>query len=153
MPEYRIVAATEEHALALAPIVRRADAEEVWAASRSTPEEALLRGLEYSLDPRAGLVDGTVACVFGVGQVTLASDWGIPWMLASPEVERHARAFLRLNLAYVREIRGQYRVLLNFVDARNTMALRWLRWLGFRVLPAVPFGADDLPFHPFNMRS
>lgn len=152
MPEYQIVPATREHALALAPEVRQADADEVWAAEHKTPEQALLHGVADSSDPRAGLVNGRVVCVFGVGQLTLASDWGIPWMLASAEVEQHARAFLRMNIAYVREIRSQYRMLLNYVDARNIMAVRWLRWLGFRVKPAVPYGIDELPFHLFDMR-
>ena len=44
-----------------------------------------------------------------------------------------------------------YRVLTNYADARNTTAIRWLRWLGFNILPAIPFGLDGLPFHPFEL--
>ena len=39
------------------------------------------------------------------------------------------------------------------VDARNARAIRWLRWLGFRIHPAEAHGIQGLPFHRFEMRS
>jgi len=45
-----------------------------------------------------------------------------------------------------------YSHLENWVDARNTKAINWLRWLGFTVHDPVPFGVAGLPFHRFDMR-
>ena len=39
----------------------------------------------------------------------------------------------------------------NYVDARHTDAIRWLKWLGFTLHPATPYGPFDLPFHKFTM--
>ena len=74
-------------------------------------------------------------------------------MLTAHELPDHARFFLRRNRFYVAEIRSKYRLLLNFVDARNTMAIRWLEWLGFDVAPARPLGPENMPFHPFKMEA
>lgn len=45
-----------------------------------------------------------------------------------------------------------FALLTNYVDARNAVSIRWLRWLGFEIEPAAPFGIHGLPFHRFSMR-
>lgn len=151
MTRYDIVPATEAHALEMAPTMREADVLEVWATSHSSPEEALLDSIHGSSVARAGLADGRVICAYGVGELSLVSDEGIPWLLTAEELGSHSRAFLRGCRAFVAEIRPRYRVLASYVDARHAVAVRWLRWLGFEILPAHPFGVDQLPFHPFRM--
>ena len=151
MARYDVVRATEEHALELATNMRDADVQEVWAASHWGPEEALLVSLRASLDPKTGLADGRIICMFGVAQFSLLSDLGVPWLLTASELPDHAGAFLRRSRAYVAEARLRYSLLLNYVDARNIMCVRWLRWLGFEVLPPRAFGVDQLPFHAFKM--
>ncbi len=40
----------------------------------------------------------------------------------------------------------------NYVDARNEISIRWLKWLGFRFDPKpVPYGIWGLPFLRFQM--
>jgi hypothetical protein len=41
----------------------------------------------------------------------------------------------------------------NVVDARNTKSIRWLRRMGFEVLPAAPLGVEGRPFHLFVMEN
>lgn len=153
MTEYSVVVALEAHAMALAPRVRKADAREVWASHHYTPENALLTGLHMSQEAKAGMADDEVVCIFGVVQPTLLSTYGMPWMLASDALVYHSRAFLRRNRAYVQQISDKHALLLNFVDARNTIAIRWLEWLGFDLEEAQPYGLDQLPFHRFTMES
>jgi hypothetical protein len=43
--------------------------------------------------------------------------------------------------------------LVNFVHAKNTTSVRWLRRLGFTLHEAVPYGALGEPFHPFELRA
>lgn len=129
---YEVVEATMTHVAELAPRMRAADVEEV-AVFGHTPLEALTRSVKVSRDAYAGLVNGRVICMFGVSSPTLMSDEGSPWLLGSDEIVRHAKVFLRLNRLYIAGIRRQYRVLHNFVGARNVAAIRWLGWLGFSI--------------------
>ncbi len=149
--EYQIVPATDEHAREMALVMRQADVDEVWASSHYEPLEALLASLRVSLNPRAGLADGRVVCMYGMGQQTLISDWGIPWLLTAEGLDKHAKEFLRRSKQYVMKERHKYKFLLNYVDARHTVALRWLEWLGFDLGEAKPFGAENLLFRPFRM--
>ena len=95
MSSYEIVPATLEHATELAERMREPDRQEVWAAAHQPPKKAILYSLAVSRDARTGLADGRVVCMFGVGTATILSNVGVPWLLATDEMERHARAFLR----------------------------------------------------------
>ncbi len=150
---YEVVPATIGHARELAENMRWPDCEEVWAAAHLYPLQATLLSLEASRDATTGLADGRVVCMFGVGPAAIISTTGIPWLLTTDGVERHARAFLKRNKAVVAAMRAKYPLLRNYVDERNTVAIKWLKWLGFEILPAEPFGVEGLPFHPFEMRS
>ena len=147
---YEVVSATPTLALEIAAKMRRADAEEAWAANRATPDQAVLCGLEMSPDPMVGLADGRSVCIFGVGQWSVLALQGIPWLLATDELPRHARYFLRASKQYVLGIKESYQRLANYVDARNTEAVRWVAWLGFKLDDPIPFGFDKLPFHRFH---
>ena len=151
MPRYEVVAATEAHARELAPRLRAIDIEEV-AAFGHGPLEALLRSIRVSRDAYAGLVDGRVLCLFGVSARTITSDEASPWLLASDELREHVKVFLRLNRLYIAGIRSRYRVLHNFVGARNTIAIRWLQWLGFTVSEdCIQIGDAKTPMRHFQM--
>lgn len=150
MTDYQVVPATPAHAAELAANMREADVAEIWAGWRHTPAEALDRSMKGSRDTMAGLADGRVVCMFGVGSYTILSDIACPWLLGSEELPQHARAFLRLNRVYARHIKDEYAILENYVDARNAVAIRWLRWLGFTIWEPQPFGPDGLPFHKFG---
>lgn len=147
---YEVVPATAAHASELARRMRCADRVEVWASHRTTPRQAVAQSMRMSRDTYAGLADGRVVCLFGVARATALSNDGMPWMLATPLLRKHAFAFLRRNRQVVNKWRAEYATLANYVDARNTLTLRWLAWLGFTIEPAAPYGAEQLPFHRFS---
>ena len=151
MADYQIVPATPAHVAALLPHVRQADIDEFMAASGQTPAQVLRLGLATATQAWAGLADGEVACVFGVSPTSLVCGSGAPWLAGSALIDKHARAFIRLNREFLPEMLAGYRHLENYVDARNTQAIRWLRWLGFTIHDAVPYGVARLPFHRFDM--
>jgi hypothetical protein len=151
MVTYEIVSATQEHAEEVALKMRQVDVDEVWAAWHVTPAQAISMSMRGTRDTKAGLVDGKVMCIFGVAQRTALSTTGCPWLMATPRVKKHAMAFLRGTRGYMDKIKGQYAVLQNYGDARNTEAFRWMRWLGFTIFPAEPYGVEQLPFHKFLM--
>ena len=151
--EYIIVPADHMYAKELAENMCQRDIDECWAASHSTPLEALARSLAATPDAKAGLYKGQVVCMYGVAEISILSNIGIPWLLGTDEIEAHSKYFLRQNRYYMKHVKKKYAFLFNFVDARNMVAIRWLKWLGFSVYGAKPFGPDDMPFHRFEMQN
>lgn len=152
MTYYEIVTPEEHHIRRIAEGMRQADRDEVWASHGHTPEEAVQWAVGVSRDTaRAGLADGECYCIFGVGARSYFSFEGHPWMLSHDDIEKHTKNFLRGSIQWIDEIKWDYRVLCNLVDARNTVSKRWLKWLGFTIYPAEPYGKLRLPFHRFEM--
>lgn len=148
--KYEIVPAEQEHLDHLAAHMREEDRLEVWRAHRHTPAEALRVSEAVSRDTFAGLADGECMCVFGVGEVSFISLDGSPWLLGHEDLPKHARPFLKMSRAYIDDIKWSYRRLVNFADAGNTQSLKWLKWMGFTIHPAKPFGHERAPFHKFE---
>lgn len=153
MARIELVDATPELLARVAANVRPADRAELWAQARHTPEQSLAIGLERGVFTFVPLFDGEPACAFGVVPVSALGGMGAPWMVGTPLLDRHARQFLRGCRPVVAEMSRMFPVLRNAVDARNTRAIRWLRWLGFEIHEAQPMGPDRLPFHPFEKRT
>jgi hypothetical protein len=146
-----VVAATPEHGLAVAAAMRPADIAEVWAVAHHSPLQAIELSLEAPGEQLAFLADDMVLAVFGCS-ATAIDGIGTPWLLGAVGVERHARQFLRLGRAHVARWAGQYDDLVNVVDIRNTLSIRWLRRLGFVFETPVLLGPDACPFLPFHLR-
>lgn len=153
MPKYEIIPAEIEHVEAMIPNARQADVDEVYASSGLPFGAALVKSFRMSTHVWAGLVDGEVACIFGVAPYNMLDRKGAPWMLGTPLVEKHAMAFLRRNRWYVRIMLEMYNHLQNYVDARNTAAIGWLRWLGFTFDEPTPYGKFSMPFMRFEMKA
>lgn len=152
--QYTIRSAEEGDIPLLAPDVRQPDVEELWASSHLTPYEALKMSFLVSRDTCfVGLVDGAPFCMFGVRTPTLLSNVAVPWMIATKDIELCSRGFLRASKEIVRLWSDQFSLMQNYVDARNTVSIRWLQWIGFSVYYPKPYGVDKLPFHRFEMRS
>jgi hypothetical protein len=150
--EYHVRPATDADAVVMAPRLRPDDVAEIYAASGRVPEVSLVDGINRSTEAWTGLVDDDVACMWGVGPLNLLAGRGCPWLLGTHLVEAHAGAFLRCSRLCLRQMFTTYESLENFVDARNRLSIRWLRWLGFTIAPAQPHGFLRLPFHHFSMR-
>lgn len=116
---------------------------------RRTVAEALMfsKGSGWACE-----IDGELAAIFGFAPYSLTSDTAAPWLLGTDALTRIPRVLVAQGRCYCREALGRFPVLRNFVDARNVVSIRWLRRIGFDILPAVPFGVEQLPFHPFEMR-
>lgn len=145
-----IVIATEEHIIEVANKARPEDKAELWAATMSTPIVTLRRGLEHSDTAYAGLLDGMAVCVWGVAPVCLLTGLGAPWMVGTSDLDIHATKFLRRCRAPLLELFSGYDRLENYVDARNTKAIRWLKFMGFTINnDPQPYGMFSLPFYKF----
>jgi hypothetical protein len=150
---YQVVPASIDHIESMLPHIREADIVELWAANRVTPEDALLIGIGISTEAWTGLIDGKPVCIFGVAPASMLGGIGVPWMVGTADIDKHAKAFLRRCKSYVKQMLRLYNYLVNYVDSRNTRAIAWLRWLGFTIYDAAPYGFDQAPFHRFEMRT
>lgn len=146
-----IVPATIDHALDLAPRLRALDLAEIEAASGRPAAEVLAESVERAVWSEALMVDGQAEAIGGLGTCSMMFGPGIPWMVASDRATQHRRWFLRESRRQVGRMLASYDRLMNHVDARNGPAIRYLRWLGFTLAPAAPWGNAGLPFHPFTM--
>lgn len=94
----------------------------------------IVASLEASAVTMCGAVGGEVVClggVFPVGSALVPA--GETWMIHTPGIERHRKAFLRESRRTVHGWLDRFLVLSDFVDVRDGKTLRWLRWIGFRV--------------------
>lgn len=156
MIQYMVVPATEEHADALATTMSPADVQEVHALGM-TPREALRVSMAVSRDPKAFLANKEVVAMFGVGEANRGQWWRstkfIPWFLSANTLKRHQVHFLRGCRPLVGEWLADHGHLTGYVDARHTVAIRWIRWMGFEVHPAKPYGHFGMDFHKFERKA
>ena len=115
---------------------------------------ALTDSLASSAMAWTGEAPDGLAWMFGVAPAQgLLGDIGLPWMVGTRLVDRERRALTLLTPAYIARMLAAFPILTNIVDARNTKSIRWLRHVGFELMPATPMGAAGLPFHLFTMRA
>ena len=147
----RVIRAEMHHIPAIVRNIREADREELLASSNRTPNEVLIQGLMISEMAWTGMVDGEPVCIFGVAPCETAGV-GRPWMIGTKLLEKYQMVFLRRCKPRVVIMQCLFEVLENWVDARNTRAIQWLKWLGFSFSEPVPAGPFSLPFCRFDMR-
>jgi hypothetical protein len=131
--------------------MREHDVQEVNAATNMGIENAVKTSVKLSSYSKTGLVNDELVCMWGVCPISLISGSGSPWMLGTDLIEEKQRIFLRRSKPWLDDIRKDYRYLENFVDARNVMSVKWLKWLGFEMDEAEPYGIHGEPFHKFTM--
>ena len=135
----------------LAPRLRRADLAEIAAGGMGTPLEALLLGVRsgtcYAIvDPQLGT---QVYGMFGVVPLPGNPEVGLVWLLGSDELTRISYHFLRNSREWLARLSAPYKLLCNCIDSRNTVHIRWLRWLGFTFLNPQPRGVHGETFIEF----
>ena len=133
--------------------MRKHDIQEVNAATRMGIRNAVKTSVNLSSYSKTGLVNDELVCMWGVCPISLISGSGSPWMLGTDLINKKQRIFLRRSKPWLDDIRKDYRYLENFVDERNVMSIKWLKWLGFEMDEAEPYGIHGEPFHKFTMET
>lgn len=133
--------------------MRQADRDEVAAATTLPLDKVVADTVTLSSYARSGWVNGHLACLWGVAPLSLTSSKGAPWFLSTSVIEQHPMLFLRRCKPHVQEFKDRYNYMVNYVDARNKVAIHWLKWLGFDLEEPKPWGVKGLPFHRFTMRT
>jgi hypothetical protein len=144
--------ATLEDALFLAPRLRKADRQEIEALRGPGQEaQALLDGVRLS-KPAYAICNsgGEVVGIYGAAPLEGEPQAAAIWMLGSDGLTADARSFLRQSRGHIKDLQDRYNLLLNCVDARNAVHIRWLQWLGFTFIQYLPgYGRNGEPFWEF----
>lgn len=145
MIEYRD--AKLEDVKELSKIMRQGDVDEVAASNGLTPYEALLLGYKLSAAISV-LEDGQIVAMYGCAHQ--GNGVGSPWMLGSDRVPHLKKELLTRPVEWLKEVNKEIPLLVNYVDARNKAAIRWLKFLGFTFVRCIPdYGVAGIPFYEF----
>ena len=150
-----IVQADPMDALVLAPRLRKPDVVEVTAMG-STPFKALMQSFELPnaevytiLETKSETQESKVIAMFGVADSVEVPEYGVPWMLASSDLEDYSRPFLRYCKDWIKKLEDKYDVLYNMVHCKNAQGMRWLQWCGFDIKTSRTYGAGSEDFYLF----
>lgn len=137
----------------LAANLRPSDLAECQAYGREDIATGVIASADRSMLCWTAFIDGDLAAILGCAPINMLTGIGSPWMLGTPVLDRHQRVLVRETPEYIAKMLNAFPHLVNFVHAKNTTSVRWLRRLGFTLHPAQPYGALGEPFHYFEMRA
>lgn len=126
--------------------LRDQDRDEVAASSGSDPRSAVALSIMMSSRAFAVLDDDVPVCLFGAAPHPLPGV-GVAWLLGTEGLYPNALKIARGSRRYLDELHQQYNLLWNYVDERNTVSVRWLRWMGFKALSLKQTASG----HPFRI--
>ena len=135
----------------LAPKLRKPDLAEIQAATGEKPLKILKESITGSKECyTVWSLDETL--IYGAfGAAPLKDKTGLIWFLGSDDLFNSNKvSFLRNSHIWVDKLMENYDVLLNVVDCRNKVHIRWLKWLGFTFTEVIEeFGYEQRPFIQF----
>lgn len=141
----KIVPATRDICEYVGTHIREEEGMEIAASSFDTPVQAIIRGYLDSTVCKAALTpDGVPFVIWGLKPENWF--WTRVWLLGTDDVIKYGVPFLRRTKQALPEILDMYPHIRNWCDARYTVSLRWLKWLGFKVAEPGPYGPMGLPF-------
>ena len=154
MAEITFLRPTAAHVDELAQRMRRADVAELHALGEINVNEVVAAGVRDSVHSWACAVDGRLLFLAGVAPLRahlLCENIGVPWLLGTDEMTRHARKLIRLQAPYIALMLKTFPRLVNLVHADNAQSVRWIKSLGFDLQAARPHGPFGAPFRVFTM--
>lgn len=141
--------------------MRADDLMEIRAGGYNDPLLCLMDSYERTEKPFTGVWKGIPCCIFGVTRVRYRmfdteGCWcdkgiGAPWMLGTDEITTARWRFLRESRRWLDAVKIDYDLLHNRVHSKNTVHIRWLKWLGFQFDGDVVYPSGEV-FHDFSMR-
>ncbi len=143
--------ATLQDCYNLAPKLRKEDKEEIKANANIKAIDALIQGFQLSEVPISVFDDEEeIVCMLGCCPTDIRSA-AIIWLLASDGLAKN------LSYRFLKHCRGgmeifqkRYPVLYNFIDARNTLHIKWLKWCGFTIIQKhYNYGYEKRLFYEF----
>lgn len=152
MPVVEMRQPTPEDIDELAANLRDQDVAECHAGGHYDLRAVIADGVRRSTHCWAATIDGKLAAIVGVAPMgSMLDSRGVPWLLGTPLIPKHRRILTKVSRAYIPVMLAAYPHLANTVHADNTVAVTWLKHMGFTVHDALPLGPRGELFHPFEM--
>jgi hypothetical protein len=139
--------------------LRAADLMELRAVGDKDAFHVIRESYERSELPFTGVWNGKPCCIFGIVRLNhrfFGSDGvlrtrglGAPWMLGTDGVVEARWTFLKESKQMLDQLSQGYDFLWNRVHSKNTVHIRWLKWLGFEFGPPIVFSSGEV-FHDFS---
>ena len=148
LPGVEVRTSTVGDCLSLGPRLRKEDCQEIEAVAGCKPTEGLLYSYFNSKGCLTVTLKGVPIIMFGCGAFPDNDRIGMIWLLSSPELLEVSKPFLRHSRRFLALLTAPYDLVMNYVDCRNEVHHRWLRWCGFVFLTKhEQFGVGKMPFY------
>jgi len=130
----------------LAPRLRFEDKREMLSATGLTPYEGLLFSYQNSTTCFTIVNSKNIpVSIFGINQIN--NSLSSIWLMATDGLREIEKPFLKQNKELINFLAKKYKILWNFVDCRNELHIKWLKWCGFKFLRKVNYGVLNQPFY------
>ena len=145
-PHLRV--ATEADCIYLSKRLREEDYQEIKAGSGLSPLVSLTLGLHLSDVPLV-ICNKNNKPVAMLGVVPQGL-FGAIWMVGTEDLKKISLSFIKNCKGVCDVLQKDYQLLNNFVDARNTLHINWLKWMGFTFINKhKQYGVERRLFYEF----
>ena len=144
---------TDQDIIELADTLRQTDRDELAVVCAYSAREAVLKSV-LATDPDflfAAHADGKLLCIGGASSPSLLSPVGVPWLLATDEMNKYTQRLTKDAKRGLRMMLEKWPILTNVIDARNKTTIRWLKSIGFEFKDTFAV-RDNCPVIRFEMR-
>ncbi|HAI44454.1 MAG TPA: hypothetical protein DCM40_43315 [Maribacter sp.] len=148
----RLEKSTPNDVIEVASNMRQEDIEEIYAYSGADPKSSLIY-CYFGSQPCMTMVGrkGNIMGMYGV--IPVRKNMGKIWMLGHRTMTtdyKDVRAFLRNSPIELDKFKMNFPILFNYVDARNTTHVKWIKYMGFSIIKEhATFGYEGRPFYEF----
>ena len=129
-----IEVARDEHVYEILPKLR--PREQRLVAGLADPAAAVIDEVRSSSEAYSVLIDGAVACLFGIHARTILADAAYLWMLTSCTMAEHPVVVGRHSVWMCRSLLSYFGTIEGVVAVDNPVSMRWLEWLGASFEPS-----------------
>lgn len=103
--------------------------------SPETKDKELRLFISLSSEVYTGMVDGEVACVWGLVPPSLLSESAHLWLWSNDLCDKHPFLLVRHSQMAMKHMLQQYPEIVGYCDVRQKRSRQWLTWLGATVGP------------------
>lgn len=119
---------------------------EMWNYDRSSPVESCLNSFTKSFVKMTIEHNNIPIAMFGIMLIPEPT----LWMLTTDGLENIGRNFVRNTRSWINKMLVDYPTLVAYVDIRNKESIKWLEFIGGKMVDTVFMGIDDLPFRKYE---